>query len=227
MKKFYLLIFVIFMMVATMQSQPFAFNPTDNYEANIQFNTYTEHQVYMDNLTVGTLALAWERVFIDFPLEWTVTTCDNGGCYTGIPPSGTMLPYDTLTGFLRLTVNAYDTPGTGIAIFNVYDTKDPDQSDTLTFVIHAGETTGINGNFTGTGINVYPNPCRENVHVEFGNAKPDLLILTNLLGQEIIRENTTDKKEASYQTGDLDKGVYFITLTTGNSVIDRKKLLIN
>ncbi|MCB0806953.1 MAG: T9SS type A sorting domain-containing protein [Bacteroidales bacterium] len=227
MKKFYALFVLSVLISWSVKSQHFIFEPTDNYEDEINLNSYTEHRVYMKNLTGGILTLSWERIYLDFPIEWNVTTCDNGGCYTAIPESGTMQPIqDTTRAFLELTINAADRTGTGIVKFNVYDYKHPDQADTLTFTIHAGTTTGIEIEQQQNTLSVYPNPADDFINIHTGIYKDVQVTISNIQGQVVLTDEMSGNKITTYSISEFEQGLYFVTIKDKSGILDRKKLLV-
>lgn len=72
MKKLYSLHSITILLNTFAFSQSFIITPSDNYEANIELNTYTNHQVDIINQTTGEITLVWEREFVDMPEEWTI-----------------------------------------------------------------------------------------------------------------------------------------------------------
>ncbi len=85
-------------------------------------------------------------------------------------------------------------------------------------------TVGINETLLSN-VSVYPNPTAENVTIDLGQTFNDVtVILTNTLGQEVSKQelNTTPKFTISIND---EAGIYFITVTSGNSALVRTKVL--
>ena len=114
MTKFYSLFLLLSFFLTGSYAQHFTFDPGNHHEETVSAFEYSDHIIYVENLTGGELTLGWERLEMDLPAAWTADLCDYVGCYMGVPESGLMLPIsDTTRGFLKVTVNPDDTPGTG------------------------------------------------------------------------------------------------------------------
>ena len=206
--------------------QSFIFNPTDSYEATINLESYTNHKVFMTNLTGEELILGWKLLAKDIPNEWEALLCDFGGCYTGVPDSGMMSAIsDTVQGYLRLTINPFDHVGTGTAVFKVYDNKHPLDADTLSFTIHAMDLTGISENGKAISINVYPNPAYEVVNYSY---KKDLqnqeVFMINQSGKIVLRQRA--RQNGSIDVSSLTPGLYFIRVGGNAQNSGTKKTII-
>ena len=228
MKKLYLTVFTSLFLVIVLMGQHFVFEPTDHYEDQIPLNSYTEHRVFMKNLTGEPLTLSWERIYLDFPVEWTVTTCDNSGCYNAIPPSGTMMAVqDTTRGFLELTVNANSYEATGVVVFKVYNYKHPEQSDTLTYTIHAGEVTATSGFSSNPEFMIYPNPTSNFISLKSNSEFKGKLTVIDIHGKIHIEQNFAGTDKVTLDTGHLSKGIYFVTMADKSGRLNRTKMIID
>jgi len=225
MKVLFITTFFISCMFGVM-GQSFIFNPTDTYEATVDLNTYTNHQVFMTNQTGEELILAWELLAKDIPADWEALLCDFGGCYAGIPDSGKMSAIsDTIQGYLRLTINPFDQIGTGTATFKVYDNKHPLDADTLSITIHAMDLTSITKNEKGIAINVYPNPAYEVVNYAY---KDDIqnqeVFLINQSGKIVLRQIA--RQSGSIDVSQLPQGLYYIRMSGDAKKTSSGKVLL-
>lgn len=73
-------------------------------------------------------------------------------------------------------------------------------------------------------IQVYPNPFADYISVNFSKQISYNITITDIAGQEIIRETGNDSG-LQINTSQLAKGVYGITIQTGNSTELNKKLI--
>jgi hypothetical protein len=78
----------------------------------------------------------------------------------------------------------------------------------------------------------YPNPFNPSTKISFSITEPGLVTLKvfNLLGQEIAtlvnEQLTTNTYEVDFNAGNLPSGVYLYRVTTGNSSITKKMMLL-
>ena len=226
MKKLYTLFIVSIFTLFSIQAQHFIFTPTNNYVGYQNLEEYKNHTVYQQNLTGSELILSWENLGFDFPWDWTVLTCDFGGCYSGIPAGSTMLPiYDTIKGFLKLTVNANGFPGTGTVTFKVWDFKYPDQCDTVSFAVHAGVFTGMDDDLLANRMQVYPNPATDRLTIE-NLIHQSSVKLVNHMGQVVLERKNNLSERLSLNVSEFSPGIYFLISEDFSGNTQKKKLII-
>lgn len=227
MKISYLFFIVLLVSAETSSAQHFSFFPDRLLENNVSPNEYSNHIIYMENLTGGELILGWEKISMDFPAEWEADLCDYVGCYMGVPENGTMLAIsDTVKGYLKLTINPNGTSGNGTAVFKVFDNKHPEEVDTCTFIIHATEVTSVEQKFTQSEINVYPMPASDFIHVDSDVKESAFIKIYDLQGKLQLEQKTEGKINSKISLLGIPKGVYFLQLTTEKETIGRKKIII-
>ncbi len=72
-------------------------------------------------------------------------------------------------------------------------------------------------------INIYPNPAKETLNVDFSLKNVDLkLVIVDMLGNEIINENSRNQ-HTSLNIQNLSSGVYFVKVFNGNECVGVKK----
>lgn len=226
MRKLYTIFFLCLITVFSLQAQHFLFTPTDTYEGYQSVDVYMNHIVYMENLTGDELILSWETITFDIPWEWSVTTCDYGGCFTGIPAGNTMLPIsDTLKGFLKITVNPDGYAGTGTALFKVWDFKYPEQCDTVSFTMHAGTFTGVGDNLSAKQIQAYPNPASDWITVENINSQSSVKLI-NHLGQIVLEQEIKSSDNIRLDIKKFTPGIYFLISENASGILQKEKIII-
>lgn len=226
MKRIFIAIIFYLSTWTLLYSQPaFTLDPSNHISENAPFNTYSNHYIYMKNQTGAELTIGWESIEYDFPEEWLYFVCDYGHCYVGIPENGTMLPiYDTINGYIRLTVNPYEQEGTGTVSFRVFDINSPEQADTISFTVTAIATNLLNHK-TLTGITAYPNPARDLIYfqTETGEEINEIQLLNNS-GQLI--STIEDPDLSSMNIACLSPGLYIILFRKNNYIVTRQKILV-
>lgn len=226
MKKLYTLFILSVIFIFSIHAQHFIFTPTDDYVGYQNLEEYKNHTVYQQNLTGSELILSWENLGFDFPWDWTVLTCDFGGCYSGIPAGSTMLPIsDTIKGFLKLTVNANGVPGTGTVTFKVWDFKYPNQCDTVSFAVHAGVFTGIENDLQENRMQVYPNPATDRLTIENVNEQ-SFIKLVNHMGQVVFERKIHLSGHLTIDVSEYSPGIYFLISEDISGNKQKKKLII-
>lgn len=227
MRKFYLFLSFVFSIGTFAQSQHFVFDPTDSYENTVSNIFWTDHGVFMENLTGGELILGWERLDYDFPDEWEADLCDYVSCYVGIPESGTMLPVsDTTRGFLKITLNPNGFVGTGTVSFRVYDDKHPDIADTLQFTIHTTVMSEISDAQNAIDFEIFPNPASDFLTIKSAKTSPASFKLLNTSGQIVRTKQVSPVTSVRLDLQELPKGVYIAVFSDEKSIIRRAKLII-
>lgn len=226
MKKLYTLLIATALFNTFAFAQSFVITPTDNYEASIELFTYTNHQVFMINQTGDELTLGWETIYNDMPEGWEITLCDFGGCHTGIPESGTMFPiFDTISAYLRLTINPYDIIATGTATFKVFDNKYPELFEIVTFTIHSGNVTGIKPIVSESFFTAFPNPAIDELIISNAGLTNATISLVNTQGQVVMQSEISSQKQV-FNVNEFEKGLYVIMISDKSGILEQKKLMI-
>jgi hypothetical protein len=72
-------------------------------------------------------------------------------------------------------------------------------------------------------INIYPNPAKETLNIDFSLKNEDLKVsVVDMLGKEIINENLRNQ-HTSLNIQNLSSGVYFVKVINGNECVGIKK----
>lgn len=226
MKLIYTILFIITISFVSF-AQSFQFDPTDNYHGISPLNQYKNHYVFMENLTGGSLDLAWTRLSLDFPEEWEVILCDYGGCYVGIPENGQMLTIeDTTRGYLRITLNPLDRLGSGSVSFYVYDIKQPDSGDTVSFTLTSEALTKMDENLVSQKVNVYPNPASDFIYVDLSEIDASSIALLNSRGKSVLQKEISSQDQFKLELSDLPIGLFLLNIKTSNGDLIRKKIIV-
>jgi len=156
----------------------------------------------------------------------------NGGTYTDVPESTSVLPALitenwTLANNQCYTFTINDSQGDGICCEGgngYYNIKTADGLKTLKsggsfinkeYVFFTTNTLGVNDNEKLLNeIYLYPNPTKDilNVSVPSEYGLPNSLTINNSLGQIINQKEVSAASDLSLNTSSLSKGVYFITI---------------
>jgi len=107
-------------------AQNYSFVPGPEYYGTLEMDMYTEHYMYIGHDLQDSAYITWRLVGNTCPTEWDIQACDYQHCYTGLPNYGDMNSVAPgAQGNLRMIVNPFLTPGSGILHFLIYPTGEP------------------------------------------------------------------------------------------------------
>jgi len=102
-------------------------------------------------------------------------------------------------------------------------------NDNKAFVIvkHRSAISEISKLVDKTSIKTYPSPANNSLKIETNSGnKMNLIVVSNAIGENIIVYNLDSPKDQfALQTNDFTNGIYFLTITTEQSII-RTKFMI-
>lgn len=85
---------------------------------------------------------------------------------------------------------------------------------------------GSNGDLSKA-VKLYPNPASNKVNIDMGQiALIDGVIVTDILGKEVLYENVTSKSSVSLNVSVLPKGTYFVRLSTDKGAVTKKLMIV-
>lgn len=184
--------------------QSFSHSPNDSLEVYTVLGQQVTMNITQVHPTNDTLNFSWYKLQADLPFGWTATICDNSDCYPSLVNSGNTLPVLPGDDGLMIVHCATNTTiGTGIIQYAIYETSNPSQIDTLTWIIHAEiadlseENLSFNLNYTN-GILSIESTKSVNVSFDLIDAFGKIMFKVNMSNHEI--------KDISY----LPNGVYWI-----------------
>lgn len=107
-------------------AQNYTFDPSSEYYGTLEMDMYTEHYMYIGHDFQDSAYITWRLVENTCPEAWDIQACDYQHCYTGLPNYGDMNGVAAGgQGYLRMIVNPFMTPGTGMLHFLIYPTGEP------------------------------------------------------------------------------------------------------
>ncbi len=108
------------------QAQNYTFDPGSEYYGTLEMNMYTEHYMYIGHDLQDSAYITWRLIENTCPDEWDIQACDYQHCYTGLPNFGNMNAVAPGgQGYLRMIVNPFLVPGSGMLHFLIYPTGEP------------------------------------------------------------------------------------------------------
>lgn len=225
MKNIILLIFIwiIFTSSAITQNQTFSFIPGDQIIEQIGLDEFKHFRVEIEHPLSDQASFGWRLVENTFLSKWYYSSCDNYGCYSGIPDSSMFGPLpDSVNGFIRITLNANSMAGTGTVKLYFYDVKYPADGQFITFEITASELTAIDDP-AQTQFSVYPNPFGDFITVHSLSVDITTFSLVDLSGKAVFNATVGAESSNTFDVSQLPQGIYFAAF--GN-LKNRKSLKI-
>lgn len=187
--------------------QNFTFSPSSEVYTSLEPNQYVDTQVNIDPNSTDTYDMSWRMVGNTCPATWDVVLCDWSECYTYLPNNGDMDPiYDGQTGLIKLTVNPFETPGSGYIRFWIFPTGNMNDHVDLYFYF---ETT----------LTVLPligdnqpqiTYSSQSKQVNLINCEPGNYFLISGNGQ-VVDQFFCSSLRFSFPLGALPTGIYFLT----------------
>ena len=215
----------------SIKAQNFTYNPAQHIDEAIQAENYSTHGISMITNDLSAVHYRWTLIENTLPADWSYSLCDLGGCYVGIPNSGTMQEItelqaiDGVTGFLKLNITASTFYGEGDAVFYVYDIGDMANGDAVSMhSTWANPSSGISEN-ANNAIEAYPNPVQ--TQLNFNNiSKIERIEILGINGQ-IISNLKPNGPSLKVDFSTFPGGVYFAKLTDDSGQVITKRIYKN
>lgn len=71
-------------------------------------------------------------------------------------------------------------------------------------------------------LTAYPNPTNGIINVDYSSKKPVQLNVINMLGENVLSQNTNNTKKTTIDLSNLNKGLYFLQMTTNSKTTSLK-----
>lgn len=228
MKKLNSILCILFF-VSVMNAQvTYTLSPTDTVNLTLPLNQSTGSKIYQVNTGSSKILLKWERVFVNLPVGWTYTSCDNSFCYGGVPLGPNTMDSVSIggQGFVGVDIDPANISGVGIVKIYVYQDGYYSQGDTLTWNIST-TAVGVEEISESSGISIYPNPTSDLLHIDFDAAKAiSSAYLTDNIGR-LIRVIEISETTNLINISNLNIGYYNLVLETNNGILLKKILKTN
>lgn len=136
------------------------------------------------------------------------------------------------TGVLDIDLTETGPIGKSIIRYSIMDANNHADSLQMTFSYN-NAITGINefNSNNVSSVTLFPNPAKDNTSLKINSSKETAVQIKvySLLGEAVYSENVSifpGENEIKIDTRDYAKGIYFVNVPNGNSVVTRK-LVIN
>ena len=223
MKKLNSIFYILFFVSAIQAQVTYTLSPTNTVNLTLPLNQSTGSKIYQVNTGSSKILLKWERVFVNLPVGWTYTSCDNSFCYGGVPVGPNAMDSVSIggQGFLGVDVDPGNISGVGIVKIYVYQDGYYSQGDTLTWNIST-TAVGINEYTNSDLISIYPNPANDLVNILFKKEYNDSKVrIIDLIGHKVMEEEISGLFKA-IDISWLSKGNYFLIIENKEHLISKR-----
>ncbi len=216
---------VLILFYQNTNAQSFTITPNDTLTAEATPDQLTIFDIYMDNTQSDTIMLSWERVSLDIPAEWDYSLCDLGTCYPGVPDGATMYPVPPGSqGFLGYNVIPSLVSGTTTLVMNVWETSNPDDIETIVWIINSDLGTDIT-TASENAISIYPTIAHDVINIAWSLQQEMWFSIYDISGRIIAQQSLTDKFN-SVDVSAISEGIYFTSITDRTSILKTQKIII-
>jgi hypothetical protein len=230
MKKLYILNLFALTLAINATAQNFVYTPTQHLDEEVQAENYSRHEMNFMTSDFSGIQFKWELISNTLLNEWSYSLCDQGGCYVGIPNSGTMAPISNsqaengMTGFFILNLTASTYYGKGDLVFYIYEAGNYANGDTATMHLNWTDpsVTIIEEDLFGQ-VEIYPNPVGNELILNNIENISDIEII-GVTGQTILKKILSSNKQ-KLNLSELPKGMYFAKLTHQNGKVFTRKII--
>ena len=225
MKKHYyktLLLSSCIALVQMVSAADFSFSPARTYTVESGCLAASMTKVSINNTSGSSANFSWNLITNTIPDAtcWTISLCDNQGCYSVIPATSTLAPltYTINPNVFTFDVNSNGNTGSGLVQLEVVDVNDPNNKDTITFHVNGCSS----GNICPTLVpyfsienvlSVYPNPAKEFINIKVNDAGLALdnpVGVYNILGEKIMNLHLNRSENNRINLNGLTTGLYFV-----------------
>ncbi len=221
-----LIIALVAIFSLSITAQTVIYSPGKTVYGSMDANSFAKIDLLIFNNTSDSLDVGWKLISNNLVSGWDYSLCDFGTCYTGIPANGKMKKMGTNdTAFLKINLSPLNISGTGIVVFELAPKLG--EKDTITFNIDAFPLS-VYDNPLKPKFTISPNPASDYIAVDFTktNSAKSNITITNILGEIVKQENLLSEKRTVFSTSDLQEGIYFLTLQSGQTT-ETKKIVIS
>ncbi|OFY99769.1 MAG: hypothetical protein A3K10_07260 [Bacteroidetes bacterium RIFCSPLOWO2_12_FULL_31_6] len=131
---------------------------------------------------------------------------------------------------LNLHCGFFGIAGTGEVSVRVYETGNPSNADTVTFIYHAVSTAGIFDSPENNAFSLsqnFPNPFSISTTIKYNLEKPDgKLIITDIQGKKVAEYILSDNSGKILISEIFNPGIYLYSLYSSDKLISKNKMIV-
>lgn len=216
------------------QAQNFVYSTDQHVSDEVFTSSVKAYDINFTTPQAEGIIYEWERLSNTIDSSWSYSLCDYGSCHIGVPTQGTMTSISLaeaqggMEGFFKLSINIGNAAGEGFLELYVFDSQDHNRGDTVSFRIKYSPTQST-GEFLveNQSLSFYPNPATDEITIETVSTDAEYLIVSNVIGQHIIKQKVDQISNQKLNLSSLKEGVYFLSLVSESGILETKRLVIN
>ncbi|MGZ5244262.1 MAG: T9SS type A sorting domain-containing protein [Bacteroidia bacterium] len=190
---------------------------------------YYETQVIFHTGKYKSSDYLYKKISDSLDPNWFVTACFNGDCRNELEQGGKFLSefgLNDTTCFIAFHVESHDINGKSRIRYKVINSKDSTDQAILDVTVTYISTTGFEQTAAeGLQVKCYPNPASQFVNIYTGIISDFEVSIYNLQGKILLNQQFSSTNQASINTAQLPKGMYFIQVANGRNSSTRKILI--
>lgn len=215
-------------------SQSFVYSTNQHVSDTLNSSILTDYDIKFSTPQPEGITYKWEKISNTFNSRWSYSLCDYGSCHIIIPQQATMTAItlseaqNGLEGFFLLSVDVSNIPGEGEIVLYVFDSQDHSRGDTVSFYVNYSapiSTKELEDNKQY--LSFYPNPAKDEISIETGSNTADFVLVTNVMGQTILKKELSENANQKLDVSSLNPGVYFLSLTSKSGILETRQFAIN
>lgn len=213
-----------------MYSQTFNATPNDSVEGTYNVSDWASDFIYLENNSGSPLTMSFQTITNTMtPAGWDVVLCTNDGCFPYVPTTGTLgTVANGDSAYLHVQCGFMGIAGTKEIRVRVYQTGNPSNCDTITFLYHAVSTIGVDDHSLATDAlsQNFPNPFSTTTTITYNlNDINGKLIVTDISGK-VVSEHSLSSASGQVTIGNLTPGIYFYAVYSNEALISRRKMIV-
>jgi hypothetical protein len=200
--------------------QNLVYNPGTSVSHTME-GKVNELSITVTTPTPEAITYAWKKISNTFPADWDYSLCDHTNCYIGMPNSGEMWAISLSEaeagqkGFFKLNVLDATTQGTYEIQIYVYDSKDINRGDTLTFKATNG--VSLVESAVASKVKLSPNPANAKVDLQLESANTSIEVYS-MSGELVKQVTSVANGNYTLDVTDLANGLYSVQLKSQEGI---------
>ena len=167
----------------------------------------------------------WTKLMLDsLDSRWDFQACMNGDCKIGLPQNGPFIPdfgLNDTTGFIKMHVYTAGLDGASFIKYKVSHKTDTSDFAILTHYIFYKNTTGVKENNFDINFSIYPNPASSTLFISNSKGINGSVKLMGIDGKLLLQTQLSGASLQSMNISELQKGMYFLTIQSGEKFTNK------
>lgn len=166
--------------------------------------------------------LTWTIIEQTLLSNWGISYCDPVDCKTALT-LGDFSSFKLNPGsFAEMKMGLFfnNISGNGKLTATIKSKKNPQFIDTIFFIANSW-TTNVKDIEKNQSFSFYPNPVKDQISIKYPSKDNVKIEIFNVLGMKVKTINQ-EGNITSLQVSDLKKGIYFIRITDGTTILSKQ-----